>query len=112
MLPPGGIIWKQIYPDQRNFNLDIREYVGDGLVFILVLTSMVLNRLFLHHFQRDKNKLECLMVGRQFIKAAIHRSGNSSKRQFIEAAMHRSGNSSKRHSMNGHPLVRQFIEPT
>jgi hypothetical protein len=32
-------------------------------------------------------------VRQQFIEAAIHRSGNSSKRQFIKAAIHQSGNS-------------------
>jgi hypothetical protein len=30
-------------------------------------------------------------VKQQFIEAAIHRSGNSSKQQFIKAAIHQSG---------------------
>jgi hypothetical protein len=36
------------------------------------------------------------LVRWQFIKAAIHQSGNSSKQQFIKVAIHQSGNSSKR----------------
>jgi hypothetical protein len=33
----------------------------------------------------------------QFIEAAKHRSGNTSKQQYIEAATHRSSNTLKRH---------------